>query len=616
MADRAVIDEVRQRTDIVQVVSEYVALKKRGKDYWGLCPFHHETTPSFHVLPDKQLFYCFGCQKGGTVFTFLQLRENLSFPEALRMLAERAGVALDEHDNPAAAQRRRQASLAQEALQLAARFFQYHLQQGTGAAEARRYLAGRGLSDASIQQFGLGYAPNSWDALQRALTRRGIRPEVLVQLGLIVSREGRGGYYDRFRHRIMFPIWDVRGRVIGFGGRALDAGQQPKYLNSPESAWFSKGRHLYGLHLAKEAMRQADQAIIVEGYMDAIACHQAGLGNVVASMGTALTAEQGRLLLQQTKNVVIAFDADAAGANATLRGLDILAGLGCRLRVLRLDPGAGQTAKDPDEFLKAHGADAFRQALDAAPSLVDYRLQVARAGVDPATPQGKSDIVRRSLEVLVAIPDAVERDAYAQRLAETLQIRLDVILQELRRFRRNQHKPPAHNGGKSWHNTTVVDSASPSINLPQTSLPPNVVRAQRDLVALMLQKPQWITATRAQVPLEWFQAPGLAPIVERLYAAGEAPTDGAGIDQLATELAAAGADEALRTLSELVSCGTLPEEVPRLQHHASDCIKILRKHTMVQRIRDLERTIAELEQQGRDPTEMALELYRLRKSLG
>ncbi|MBC7324858.1 MAG: DNA primase, partial [Moorella sp. (in: Bacteria)] len=375
------------RVDIVEVIGSYLQLKKRGRNYVGLCPFHKEKTPSFTVSPDKQMFYCFGCGAGGDVFAFLMKQDGLSFPEAVKSLAARAGLDLaGGEESPLARQQRQWKERLYELGAIAASFYYRLLMRHPVAAPARAYLQQRGVKGETARLFELGYAPASGTALVTYLRRQGFTSREIDQAGLSASRPP-AGTADRFRARLMFPIKDSRGRVIGFGGRTLGEGQ-PKYLNSPETVLFHKGRHLYGLHLALPGIRRQNRAILVEGYMDMIAAWQHGLDNVVASLGTALTPEQARELKKYAREVIIAFDADTAGEAATLRGLDILAAAGLQVRVLQLPSG-----KDPDEFLAAHGAAAFRELVETSSSLMEFRINKAVSQYDPARPLGRKAIM-------------------------------------------------------------------------------------------------------------------------------------------------------------------------------------------------------------------------------
>lgn len=577
-----VIEEVRSRTDIVAVISEYVALKRRGRNYVGLCPFHSERTPSFNVVPDKQIFHCFGCQAGGDVFRFVQMRENLTFPEAVRLLAERVGVSVEDDRSPAERAREQEQERLRQALDWAAKFFQYELQQPSGK-QALDYLRRRGLQDETLVRFGLGSAPDGWDHLYRLMTRRGFEPGILVKAGLVQPRPRGDGYYDRFRKRVMFPIWDIRGRVIGFGGRALEDGQEPKYLNSPESSLFDKGRNLYALHLAKGAMRDQDQAIIVEGYMDVIACHQAGVTNVVASLGTALTAEQGRLLLLQTPRVVIAYDSDTAGQNATLRGLDILGGMGCQVSVLSLPEG-----KDPDEFLHSHSADDFRRLTQEAQPLVQFRLERLLQRYGSGTPEARAQVAKGAEPVLAPIADEVRRNEYIRWLAGRLGVSEQDLRLDLKKFVSGQRQPKQHTRGKSWHNSGETDGggtgvsglggASSSAADPAVDLPDDRVRAERLAVQLLLQEPGLVSGQAG------FTASLLEHPVYRRIAQALLDVRGTGGTGVQRALRGLSQEEDLRQATTLLA---LPKPEGDLARSFADCIHAIQQHILRRRLAEL-----------------------------
>lgn len=418
-SDRDVVARVKAAVDIVDVVGQYLTLRQVGRDFLGLCPFHEERTPSFHVSREKQLFYCFGCHAGGDVVRFVELKEGLSFREALEELARRAGLELPPAV-PGDARRAARQEAVYAALEAAAAFFVDKLWSPEGE-EARAYLKARGLEEETLRRFRVGFAPRSWDALVAALGSRGHGPEVLGRAGL-VRRTARGRAYSLLRGRVTFPVCDERGRVVAFGGRALPGGEGPKYLNSPESEVFRKRAVWYGLHLAREAIRRAGRAVVVEGYLDCVAAHQAGFPETVASLGTALAEEQARLLARFTGEAFVAYDADAAGQAATLRGFARLREAGLNVRLVSLPEG-----RDPDECLRADGPEAFRQALQSALPLVEYLFQTATRELDLASVEGKAEAVRRIAPALLGERDPVRRDYYVQRYAHVLGVSDDAV---------------------------------------------------------------------------------------------------------------------------------------------------------------------------------------------
>ncbi len=403
----ATIQEIRSRADIVAFVSRYVDLKQAGRNWKGLCPFHDEKTPSFNVNPDREIFHCFGCQAGGDVIGFLMKHEGLTFPEAARALAGELGIEVpDERDGAEAGV----AARIYEANTLAQELYRESL-RGEDAKSARSYLVGRGFDGAAAEEFGIGYAPARWDAVARRLRDRRIREEIGVRAGLLAERKSKSGTYDRLRGRVTFPIRDVRGRIVGFGGRALEADQEPKYLNTPESPVFQKRQAFYGYPDALESIRRAGRVILCEGYFDRIAFARAGLGEALATCGTALTAEHGAQLRRRTREVVLVFDGDAAGQAATERALTVLLPHGLRVRSALLPEG-----RDPDDQLAAEGPDALRQLVDEAPDALEQAIRNAvRQGA--STPGRKADVVAHVAPLIAAVSDAVSRDEYTRRLA-------------------------------------------------------------------------------------------------------------------------------------------------------------------------------------------------------
>lgn len=421
---REFMDELIARSDIVSVVSRYVSLTRRGSGSLGLCPFHNEKTPSFSVSSDKQFFHCFGCGAGGDVISFVMKIENLDFSDAVVRLAEWAGMEVPQSSYGADDRSKRKR--AQEACREAARFFHERLRDD-GGASARQYLLGRGLAPATITRFGLGYAPNAWNEMMDELLRRGFSKAELLDAGLVTTGK-TGRIYDRFRARAMFPIIDVRGTVIGFGGRIMGDGE-PKYLNSPESAVFNKRKNLYALNLAKSS--RADYMLLAEGYMDVIALHQAGFDSAVASLGTSLTDEQAQLISKYKSRVVIAYDSDKAGRAATERAMDILKRAGLEVRVITMTG-----AKDPDEFIKKFGRDRYARLIEAALPAAEYRLASAKQELDLSDDKQRVQYLKAAAGQLARLPSAIEREIYAGRIAKETGVTRDAILQEAERERK------------------------------------------------------------------------------------------------------------------------------------------------------------------------------------
>jgi DNA primase len=424
-----VINRVRDSVDIHDLISGFVTLRKAGRNYIGLCPFHAEKTPSFNVNPEKQIFHCFGCGVGGDIFKFLELQEGLNFPEALRKLADRAGISLPESRSRGGSRRTddERKALA-KVLAEAADYFRRELEGPTGSI-ARAYLAKRRVSGNVIAEFGLGYAQPAWEGLLRHLTQKGHDPAILEKAGLVVKRSESEGYYDRFRGRIIFPIRDINGTTIAFGGRVLDD-SLPKYLNSPETPLYSKSNVLYCMDKAKEAARKHDHFIIVEGYLDAIACHQHGVRNTVATLGTALTEGHLRLMRRFTRKLKLIFDPDPAGVQAALRSFDLLAGSGMNVKVVSLPGG-----DDPDTFLTKQGHDAFTVCLKEALPFMDFILGQVLKGGSGATIDEKVERAGEMLGFIAKLPSGIERDHYLKKTAEALDVDEAVLRQEMSQHR-------------------------------------------------------------------------------------------------------------------------------------------------------------------------------------
>ncbi len=408
-----IVEEVRSRNDIVDVISSYVKLQKKGSSYFGLCPFHNEKSPSFSVSRDKQMYYCFGCGAGGNVFTFIMEYENYSFAEALRMLAERVGITLPEQEYSKEAKEK--ANLKNTLLEinkLAAKYFYAQLKSQGGQA-AYNYLKRRELDEETITGFGLGYSNKYSDDLYKYLKAKGYTDELIAKAGLI-SIDEKNGVYDKFWNRVMFPIMDVNNRVIGFGGRVMgDA--KPKYLNSPETEIFDKSRNLYGLNKARTSRKK--YFLICEGYMDVIALHQAGFTNAVASLGTALTTGHANLLRRYVNEVYLTYDSDEAGTKAALRAIPILKEAGIVAKVIRMDP-----YKDPDEFIKNLGAEAFEERINKARNGFMFSLEILEKDFEMHTPEGKTAFYREVAKRLTTFEEEIERNTYIQAVAEAYHV--------------------------------------------------------------------------------------------------------------------------------------------------------------------------------------------------
>lgn len=423
---RNFIEELRNNVDIVDVISDYIELKKTGKNYKGLCPFHQEKTPSFTVNPDKQFYHCFGCGAGGDVFNFLMEIDQITFQESIKILAQRAGIPVPNqspHDRRVMEERER----IFEIQYLAAKFYHYLLMEVEAGVKARDYLKSRGFTKKDMENFYLGYAPDTWRSLFKFLINKGYSSEELIKAGLLLT-SSNNSYYDRFRDRIIFPIFNVRGEVLGFGGRIIDKvdSSTPKYLNSPDTIIYTKGKNLYGLNWAIEKIRETRSAIIMEGYTDVLTAHKAGLTNSVASLGTALTGEQAYLLKRYASEVYIAYDADTAGTKATLRGLDILKDAGLKVKVIDLPDDM-----DPDDFISKEGQAGFNKLQLEALGLIDFKIKQILKDKNLDEVENRVEVTRELVELLAGIKDNIEREFYQKKVAEDFHLGPQLIKDEV-----------------------------------------------------------------------------------------------------------------------------------------------------------------------------------------
>ena len=417
------IDEIRSKNDIVDIISQYVVLKRSGRNFFGLCPFHKEKSPSFSVSPDKQIFHCFGCGVGGNVFHFVEKIENLGFIESLEMLADRAGINLPTISNSVDDKLLKLKSKVYDINAETAKFYHENLYKPT-SKEAQNYIKKRKLDNRTLKNFLIGYSGN-FNELYVHLKSKGFTDEEILTSGL-VNKNDNGKFIDRFRRRLMFPIQDTRNRVIAFGGRVLDD-SKPKYINSSENIVYSKGKHLFGLNVAKK--EHLKKIIIVEGYMDAISLHQRGITNAVASLGTALTESQGRLLRKSSEQVIIGYDADGAGQAATVRGLEILQNLGCDIRILQIEG-----AKDPDEFVTKYGPERFLKYVDNAISLVEYKIKVLKQKLDINNTNDKIKFLKEIAKELAKISNNIEREEYVDKISLEYNISKEAIYSEINKL--------------------------------------------------------------------------------------------------------------------------------------------------------------------------------------
>ncbi len=485
------IDEIRDRIDIVHLISEYVALKKTGRNFIGLCPFHREKTPSFSVRPDKQIFYCFGCGVGGNIFSFLMNINGMTFPEAVRYLAGKTGIVLpDTPYHPRSSEQTTEKEQVFQTNKKAAHWFAQNLAAET-AKPVLNYLKGRGMSHDVIESFRLGYAPNGWNGLKNYFEREKTSAEWVEKAGLII-RGKEGTYYDRFRGRLMVPIEDTEGRVIAFGGRVLDQGE-PKYLNSPESPVYIKGRHLYGLHKSKEFIRKEGHAILVEGYFDFLSLWRAGIHPVVASLGTALTKEQVDLLRRYTQKVFITFDSDTAGQKALVRSLELFLAADIDAWAVTLPPG-----HDPDSLVRTYGKEGFEAAIASAHPVETYYLD--RVLGHEKTLIGEKNAVKAAVQLCVSIRDPIARNLFLRRISERFGIEYDVLKRQVHDARGVSVKP-----GPKPRVSTQIDALRDQAD-----------KAELAIVHLMLENPHRIREVLQSGVLDYFSEGELKSIAQKI----------------------------------------------------------------------------------------------------
>ena len=546
------LDELLARTDIVDLVSESVRLTKKGNSYWGCCPFHSEKTPSFHVVPDRQMYKCFGCGKGGGAINFVMELENLPFKDAVAVLAQRVGMQVPEFGSSPGARERREKILTIN--RQAARAFHRWL-HGPEGTEGLAYLQRRGLSKRTLTNFGLGFAPNGWDSLITELSAQGYDKRDLLDAGLAVSNKD-GRIYDRFRNRVIFPIIDVRGNVIGFGGRVMDD-STPKYLNSPDTPVYNKSRNVFALNIAKNS--KAGRVILTEGYMDTISLHQAGFDSAVASLGTSLTEEHGQLLSRYFKEAVIAYDGDGAGVKAAQRAIPILEKAGLKVKVLRV---AG--AKDPDEFIKAYGREAFARLLDQSENQVDYRLAQIQKKYNLTDDSQKVAFLQEAAQLVSTLRSAVEREIYGGHAAQTAGVSPDTMKLEVERaLKARLRKAKKQQERRDLTPASQLQPRARSLRYENI----RSARAEEGLLRLLMLDPG-LAGKMAGITGAEFSSPLLGRAFDALIRrAGEG---------LSTQLAALAENFDREEMDHLAQVAARPESVANSERAIADYISLIR----------------------------------------
>ncbi len=569
-----VIEEIRQRTDLVDVVGEYLSLERRGKNMVGLCPFHGEKTPSFTVSPEKQLFHCFGCGASGNVFSFIMQMDNLSFPEAARFLAGKAGVRIPEQKKPSSTEDDLKARIY-KLNNLAAKYYVYCLNNTSQGKKALEYLYERGIEQQTIEQFMIGYAPAEWSGFFNFATKKGVGSDLLVKAGL-ASPGREKGHYDRFRNRVIFPIYDISGKVAGFGGRLLDGSEKqgPKYLNSPETPVFDKGSILYGMNLAREWIRREKVAIVMEGYTDVVTAFQAGIKNAVASLGTSLTTNQARTLRSQADTVITAYDSDSAGEAATWRGLSILQSTGCLVQVAELPEGS-----DPDDFIKENGKEAFLEITRNACPLMEYRLMQLSKRYDLTSDRERRDYTDELMDILQSAVNHVEQNFYLKRAAEELGVDEDALRSELKKSRSRVNRFREAGKKEISENTQRI----------------NIKPAEKILISLMLQSKEIARQGRTHLQLDFIEDERVRNIVKSIFDYIEAE-ETVYADKILTHFED---PQVINIITEAVTDPALQDLPPQTaKRMTEDCIKKLYTVWANRKQRELQKKLKELEQQG------------------
>jgi len=589
ISDR-ILDEILQRCDITDVISSYIPLKKAGRNYKALCPFHHEKTPSFIVSPDKQIFHCFGCGAGGDVFSFIMKNERMEFPEAVRFLAEKAGVKIQEDDEYKQKVKRSAATLLYKINELALWYFQKQLLLPS-SKQIIEYLGKRGISNESIRNFRIGFAIDAWDGLWRFLKSRKVNERLLLRSGLFVQN-AQGRVYDRFRNRIIFPIFNAQGRIVGFGGRIVGSSKKtdsrsdeklPKYINSPETEIYIKSKNLYGLNFSKKFIQEHDCCIVVEGYLDFIVPFAAGVKNLVASLGTAFTTEHLRILKRYTKNIIIVFDCDEAGQAAALRSLDLLLEEGMNVKITQLLPGY-----DPDSFIREHAKEEFENLIKHSNSLFIYKLNLLKKKFNIDVPEEKVEIASSMLETIRRIKDTILRATYVKKLSEVLKVKEELLVGKLNKMNAQI---------KSFRDKE--DSQSSGFDLRKQ---PRI--AEKMLISLMFEDASLIKKFKQQLHYSEFNDPGMRKVAEHLFFAEDTvkPTD---------ILKKIGDQDMSSYISNLLVCDF---GISNTKKSFEDCVRRIKKDNIQMRLDVLQRQISGIEDADKEKVNALLrEYHRLKK---
>ena len=582
-----ILNEIQDKCDIVEIISSYISLKPSGRNFKACCPFHHEKTPSFVVSPDKQIYHCFGCNSGGNIFSFLKEYEKIDFIDAVKMLAEKTGVKLPEyksHDDQDASA----ASVVYSVNDVAANYYSSFL-VGDGLKPSptlpERYIAKRGLDASVIKKFRIGYADSSWNGLLDYLSARGIKQDTVLKAGLIAQGK-ENSYYDLFRNRIIFPIFDVRNRIIGFGARVMDE-TLPKYINSPETTVYKKGQHLYGLNFAKADIKEKNFAIITEGYLDVIMCHQYGVTNAIASLGTALTAEQIRLLKRYTHNIVILYDADQAGEAASLRGLDLFLEEDMNVKIATLEKG-----HDPDSFLRKFGKENFDAAIKKSKSLFTYKLDILKDRFNSTEPESKAETIKEMLSTINRVRNAIVKAEYIKLLAQELSVKEDAIWDELKKVK--THFERRTTTGGSPERSRGANDERRNIGKPIDISP-----AEKILARLMIEDINVIKIVRDELNPSDFRNKDIRNIAEALFSI-DGKDSMIDINRLINSIE----DKVPQNIISFI----VNEEVDikDKKRNVSDCIMTIKKENRNMLLKDIQNRLRVAQQSGYEEEEKRL----------
>ena len=496
-----ILNEVRENNDIVEVISQYVHLKRSGRNYFGLCPFHNEKSPSFSVSPDKQIFHCFGCGVGGNVFTFISKIEGIGFKEAIENLADRARITLPKSENNEDSKREELKSKVYKVNNFTAEYYHKRLYKPESKA-GQEYVKQRKLTTETLESYNLGFSGN-YDELYKVLKKEGFNDEEILESGLVKKNE-HGKYVDFYRDRFMIPILDVRNRVIAFGGRVLGDAKRFKYLNSPENIVYSKGKHLFGLNVAKKYDHK--KLLIVEGYMDAISLHQRGITNVVAALGTALTTNQGWLLRRNAEQVILGFDADGAGQNAIMRAMEVMQNMGCDMRVLQMTG-----AKDPDEFIIKYGSARFQKLMNEAISLLEFRVKVLEQNLDLEVASDKVKFLNEIAKLIAKIDNSIEQEIYIEKLASGYNISKEAIFGQVNKL---QYSSKSQTNNLEKSKPVIIHKREEKVD---NNISEEIIKRENTIISILINNPEYFKTIKENMKIEDFKYDLNIKIVKELY---------------------------------------------------------------------------------------------------